>query len=66
MMDAAFCVLLVAGVKCSLARAPGGEQDAEVDAVDDFVIVEVREAILHLALTPEDEECTEVAAIRQA
>ena len=42
------------------------EQDAEVDAVDDIVIVEVREAILHLAVAPVDKESAEIAAVRDA
>ena len=38
-------MLLVARVKCSLARAPGGEDQAEVRAVDQSVSVQVRDAI---------------------
>ena len=57
---------MVRQVSRSSTRPPGREQDAEVDAVDDFVIVEVRETIIDLALTPEDEERAEVAAVRDA
>ena len=53
-------------VSRSPTRAPGREQDAEVNAVDDFVVVEVRGTIIDLTLTPEDDERAEVAAVRDA
>ncbi len=59
-------MLFVGRVSRSLARPPGRKQDAQIDAVDDFVIVEVRKAFIDLALTPKDEERAEIAAVRDA
>ena len=57
---------LVGRLYRSPTRAPRGEKEAQIDAVDDFVVIEVRGAILHLAVTPVDEENAEVAAVRDA
>ena len=46
MMDAACCVLLVADANPSRARAPGPDEQAEVDGVDDAIAIDV-ETLAH-------------------
>ena len=40
-LDAAFCVLLVADANPSRARAPGPDEQAEVGGVDDAIAIDV-------------------------
>ena len=50
----------IAGVR---DRAPGTEQDRQVLAIDQAIVVDVRGAVIQQAVAPETQQLTEVGAI---